>query len=155
MTTNPNTPSYMATSPTEARRRKLAISTPTIPVVLIDFARTAFAENKKKNSATTAEKTARTKLLGGMRDNNIKSFNCEYSADGGAAIPLVVEIGASSRDVVNVRKLVGQPGVNLETILDHLSISKEVAETLFGSAVVAQCLVTVTGDEAASVKAVK
>ncbi len=143
------------TTPPEVRRRKLAMTTPTIPVALIESARTAFAENKKKNAATTAEKNARTKLLGGMRDANLKQFQCTYSADGGAEIPLTVEIGASSRDVVSVRKLVGQPGVKIESILDHLSISKDTAEALFGAAVVAQCLTTVVGEESASVKAVK
>lgn len=137
----------------QARRRSLQVAAPTVPQALKDLAKNCHFRKEEQNKAGREYEAGRKSLLGGMKDAGIKDFRTQIVLSNGGAATLEVAIGTPERNVVNPAKLIELVG--LDKVMDILSVSKEKAEALFGSAVVAQTLVLTPGEENVTVKVAK
>ena len=112
---------------------------------LVDTATRVYNANQAKNKSTREENKAKKELTKLMAAPDDRQFSFSLGSKTIDAL-----YAPTTTESLDVEKLVGLVGK--DAVLAAVSISKTEAEKVFGSAVMNQCLVPVTGDYKLSVK---
>lgn len=137
---------------TPARRRTVAAAS-SAPSKYGDIERLMaefYRENDAANSAARKAEKAREQLLAAMTAQGLTVHTCEAVNSAGQSLPLVANIKASEREVMDIQKL--KALVTGEVFEKCISASKKAVEEHAGTAVATAAAIVRKGEPNVSVK---